>query len=392
MDRARAAISAHAALNAFISVDTESQHDGPILAVKDLVDVVGMVTTNGTLQPRPRVAQTDASIVAAFRTAGWGVVGKTNLHELALGPTSGNPHFGAVGNPVDFTRIAGGSSGGSAAAVGMGMCDIAIGTDTGGSIRIPASLCGVAGWRPTGGTVGLDGVWPLSPTLDTVGPMARDVRTIAEAMVDIGLLGTEATHDAGAFSLAAPHSWIAGVDMEAEVERSWNRVGSSLPVIELPPMDRFIDVGLTVLYAEAATSNEDQLLNRAGTIGKDVRELLQRGRTTLAVDYLGAMRERLRLQEILERQLETVDAILLPATATTAPLLGSDPILFRDALTVFTRPFGVTGHPVVVLPAPTSGLPVGMQLVGRQGSDARLLAIARSLEQSWAAAQPNARV
>ncbi|HOZ60070.1 MAG TPA: amidase [Nakamurella multipartita] len=385
--RARQAIAAHADTMAFTWIDEGADGSGPVLAVKDLVDVAGMPTSLGTAPERTFRPKQDAAVVAAFRAAGWTIVGKTNLHELALGPTSGNPHYGAVRNPVDSSRIAGGSSGGSATAVALGMADLAIGTDTGGSIRIPSSLCGTVGLRPTHGRLCLDGVWPLAPTLDTVGPMARDVRTIAEAMAGTGLLTGAATADSGPYTLARAAAWVDAVDLDPVVAAAWAAVSAGLPVLDLPPADEYVEVGLTLLYAEAAASNYEQLTVHPATMGADVRELMTRGLQTRAVDYIAALAARSRLHTAVEDALTRAgaDALVIPACAITAPPLGADPIGFRDALTVFTRPFGVTGQPVVVLPAPTSGLPIGMQLIGRRGDDERLLAIAADLERRWAA-------
>jgi len=369
-------------------VDEAADFDGPILAVKDLVDVAGMPTTRGTELPVVPTADSDAPVVAALRAAGWGVIGKTNLHELALGPTSGNPHFGPVGNPVDPARIAGGSSGGSATAVGLGMADLALGTDTGGSVRIPSALSGTAGLRPTHGRFSLDGVWPLAPSFDTIGPMSRDVDTFARAYVDAGLLGPEAIADPGEFTLIAARDWVTATTVDETVAASWARVSEGLPSADLPSADAFIWAGLTILYAESAASNAEQLLERPETMGADIRELMERGLRTTAVDYIRAQESREGLRKIIDDALDAAgaDALILPTCAIVAPLIGSDPIEFRDALSVFTRPFGVTGHPVVAIPAPTSGLPVGMQIVGRRGADERIVSIARALEKRWATA------
>src|SRR5256712_12918251 len=178
---ARRRILERADLNAFISVSSE-EGEGTVVAVKDLVDVAGMVTTaGGVILPREPAAE-DAPVVKRLRNAVCVVVGKTNLHEWAFGVTSTNPHYGAVRNPHDVDRVPGGSSGGSAVAVAAGMCDWAVGSDTGGSIRIPASFCGVVGFKPTIGSVDTTGVFPLSRSLDTMGPLARDVRSAARAL------------------------------------------------------------------------------------------------------------------------------------------------------------------------------------------------------------------
>ena len=169
---------------AFISLadDVGGGADAMLVAVKDNIDVAGMVTTAGGLHLPMTPAANDAPVVAAIKAAGGKVIGKCNLHEYALGVTNANPHYGIARNPRDPERIPGGSSGGSAVAVGLGLCDWAIGTDTGGSVRIPAGLCGVAGLKPTTGRLGIAGIFPVAESLDTPGPMARDVRTIGRAM------------------------------------------------------------------------------------------------------------------------------------------------------------------------------------------------------------------
>src|SRR6059058_1513224 len=181
LEQARARIRERSELNAFISVSDE-QGAGDAVAVKDLVDVQGMVTTAGGVILPDVPASEDAPVIKRLRQSGCAIVGKANLHEFAYGVTSINPHYGTVRNPHDTGRVAGGSSGGSAVAVAAGLCDWAVGSDTGGSIRIPASLCGVVGFKPTLGTVDTTGVFPLSRTLDTIGPIAPDVRSAARAL------------------------------------------------------------------------------------------------------------------------------------------------------------------------------------------------------------------
>src|SRR4029077_11908344 len=178
--QARQRILERADLNAFISVSSE-EGSGTVVAVKDLVDVAGMVTTGGGVILPREPATADAPVVKRLRTEGCVVVGKTNLHEWAFGVTSTNPHYGAGRNPHDLDRVAGGSSGGSAVAVAAGMCDWAIGTDTGGSIRIPASLCGVVGFKPALGSIDTNGGIPLAHSLDTLGPLAADIASTARA-------------------------------------------------------------------------------------------------------------------------------------------------------------------------------------------------------------------
>src|SRR2546425_1017111 len=180
LDDARARIRERSDLNAFISVSDE-RGDGTVVAVKDLIDVKGMITTAGGVILPAEPAKDDAPVITRIRDAGCVVVGKANLHEFAYGVTSVNPHYGPVRNPRDPSRVAGGSSGGSAAAVAAGMCDWAVGSDTGGSIRIPASFCGVAGFKPEFGSIEIAGVIPLAHTLDTLGPLAPDIASTARA-------------------------------------------------------------------------------------------------------------------------------------------------------------------------------------------------------------------
>src|SRR6478672_1336632 len=160
----------------------EAPADGKALAVKDLFDTAGLTTTYGSAIFADHVPAVTAEAVRLLEAAGYANVGKTNLHEFAYGVTSMNPHFGWVPNPVAAGRIAGGSSGGSAAALAAGLADAALGTDSGGSIRIPAAFCGIVGFKPTFGLVSLDGCWPLAPSYDHAGPMARTVGECAAMM------------------------------------------------------------------------------------------------------------------------------------------------------------------------------------------------------------------
>src|SRR6266850_1318174 len=205
LGQARKVILERADLNAFISVSSE-EGSGTVVAVKDLVDVAAMVTTaGGVILPREPAAE-DAPVIRRLRQEGCVVVGKTNLHEFAYGVTSVNPHYGAVRNPHDIERVAGGSSGGSAVAVAAGMCDWAVGSDTGGSIRIPASFCGVVGFKPQLGSIDTTGVIPLSRSLDTLGPLASDVMGAARAysMMSGEAMPDEATRQP---RLAVPAGW-----------------------------------------------------------------------------------------------------------------------------------------------------------------------------------------
>lgn len=376
LSEARRRIEEQADLHAFISISGEVGA-GTVVAVKDLVDVAAMVTTAGGVILPNQPAERDAPVVERIRREGCVVVGKTNLHEFAFGVTSTNPHYGAVRNPHDPTRVAGGSSGGSAVAVATGMCDWAIGSDTGGSIRVPASLCGVVGFKPALGSVDVAGVIPLAWSLDTLGPMAPDVTTVAQAF---SMMSGEAV-SSGTLTrprIAVPRAWVAGLDEPTDL--AWRLVSQGWPEIDFVDRDRLFRAGLTILLVEAASYHRRWVAECPEKYGADVLAHLKRGLGVPGVDYVDALRERSRLVEEAERALEGIDALLLPATAIVAPRIEAGDEV-REPLTRFTRPFNTTGQPVVALPAPGSGLPVGMQVVGRTNADT--LRAAMWLEREW---------
>lgn len=375
---ARKRILERADLNAFISVSSE-EGSGTVVAVKDLVDVAGMVTTaGGVILPR-EPATKDAPVVQRLRNQGCVVVGKTNLHEWAFGVTSTNPHYGAVRNPHDPNRVPGGSSGGSAVAVAAGMCDWAVGTDTGGSIRIPASFCGVVGFKPLLGSISTEGVVPLSVSLDTLGPLSPDVASAARAYSMMS--GEPIELDASkAPKLAIPAGWVA--DLDEQTAHAWKLVSAGIPEAQFVERKPLYDVGLTILLVESAVMHRRWIAEFPEKYGADVLANLRRGLEVLGVDFDEAIVAWPKLREQARNALETagVDAFVLPATAIVAPLIGVG-IEVREPVTRYTRPFNTSGQPVVCLPAPVRGLPVGIQVVGRTNSGA--LNAAAWLEERW---------
>lgn len=376
----RSRIERFSSYRAFISLTAEDSA-GSAVAVKDVIDVAGTVTTAGSIILPPSPAPTDAHVVKCLRRGGHYVIGKANLHEFALGATSENPHHGPVLNPVDSTRVAGGSSGGSASAVALGLCDWAIGTDTGGSIRIPAALCGVVGFKPTVGTVDTDGVFPVSPTLDTVGPMALDVSTVTQAFADMTSHAVSESPGCSFKSLRMgfPAGW--GQDLHPLVQRAWDAAIAELLPVSLPPIDRLRSVGEIIVGYEAARVHEQWLEQCPELYGPDVLSFLRKGSRIAQVTYSNAVAQIPTLRADVEQAMEGLDAILAPATRIVAPLLGAP---YRPAdLTAYTRPFSTTGHPAIVLPLPGYRFPVGVQIIGHFGQDSRLLEVAHAVEETW---------
>ena len=378
------------------------QYRGPLhgipVSVKDLVDVAGTPTTSGSRVP-PRLPRHDAPVVANLRRAGAIIVGKTNLHEFAFGTTSDETAFGAVRNPHDRSRSAGGSSAGGAVALLEGMCYGSVGTDTGGSIRIPAAACGITGLKPTLGEIASDGVVPLSATLDHVGPMARTVDDTA--LLFQAMLNGEPGVDRPPADAAAP-LWLGVpvpyffdklddevVRLFADARGALERAGHAVSDVAIAHAERTADVYLHIVLPEAAWYHAPLLERHAPAYSPGVRLRLEMGRYVLAEDYLRAMHARAALRRAVDRALEGIDALLLPALPIGAPPLGaasvtvgatSEPV--RAMMLRLTQLFNVTGHPAIAIPCGKGrdGLPRSIQLVGHHGSTQRLLAVAAAVE------------
>jgi aspartyl-tRNA(Asn)/glutamyl-tRNA(Gln) amidotransferase subunit A len=369
-------------LNLFIAM-TDEDGDGEVVAVKDLVDVRGTPTTGGgRLLPREPKSE-DAPLIRNLRGHGCVMIGKTNLHEWAFGSTNMNRHYGTVHNPRDRSRIAGGSSGGSAAAVAAGACDWAIGSDTGGSVRIPAALCGIVGFKPTFGTIDTNGVVPLSFSLDTIGSLAPDVATATRGvamMAGIEGWGEVEPIPIERLRLGVPAGWVEGLD--AQVRKAWDAVSAGLPKVELPGLDAMQKACLDIMLSEAVAFHKTWMDTRPGDYGPDVLARLRTGFDVTGLDYVRAIKDQKRMREEVSRAMRGLDAILLPTTAAVAPLIG--PEIDTRPLVRFTRPFNLTGQPVFSLPARVDGLPVGIQVIGHFGRDVELAAVAAGLERGWA--------
>ena len=364
---------------AFLAVPAEPP-DGIRLAVKDLIDTAGLATTYGSAIFRDHVPERSASSVTKLEETGYGVVGKTNLHEFAYGITSDNPHFGAVVNPLDPARIPGGSSGGNGAALAAGLCEVALGTDSAGSIRLPAACCGVVGFKPTHGLVPADGVFPLAPSFDTVGPMARTVEDCAAMLAALGLgLGNWN----GATDIRAGLAWTEHGDplVRARVEEA----AALLPGVEPVAFPLPGDMN-PAFQVEAAAVHRDLFARHADLYGENVRRKLEAAFSVSEEDAATSIGEREAYRERALEALEGFDVLLTPTMPMVAPPVGPGDLVLRERMIQLTRPFNATGWPALALPCggAEQGLPASIQVVGRPGEDALVLAVGRTLEAALA--------
>jgi amidase len=360
-----------------IAAPTAADPGAPRLAVKDLLDVAGTPTTAGcsVVAATAAAAPADAACVAAARAAGARIVGKTNLHELAFGGTGINPHFGTPVNPLDPGRIPGGSSSGSAVAVAVGDADVAIGTDTAGSIRTPSACCGTVGLKPTWGRIATNGVRPLAPSLDCVGPMARDV-----AGVTLGMQLLDPGFTAGS-SVATTLGRVRLPAVDPVVDRAVDDLlaASGLDVVDLvlPGWGPAVQAGGTVLLAEAWLSDGAVYEADPTGLGPDVRERLEQGRAIAPASLAAARTQGRRWRRELDTVFAGVELLALPTLPVLATRLDEPPPASRST----NVPVNLAGLPALALPAPTGGpLPAGLQLVGPALCEPLLLATGAQLE------------
>ncbi len=417
VDRVEAAIAAterlNPRLNAYLHVDLERTRaeaaeveaieaahgaPGPLagmpICVKDIVDVAGVPTTAGGAGWIRRPDE-DATVVARLRAAGAVVVGKGNTNEFACGIDGRNPHKGDCRNPWDPARLTGGSSSGPAAAVAARMADGAVGSDTSGSIRVPAALCGVVGIRPTRGLVPADGVVPLAWSLDAVGPLARDVATAA-LLLDV-LAGrppapaprpeVDGLHLGVATSLMglAEEPVAAALDAAADGLRE---AGAEIVDCPIPDLDRATGIHRIVQACEVAAAHAPWFARQRDRYAPEVRARIEAGYGLSAEAYLRAQRHRRLFTRAFAAAMDGFDAVLAPASPVLAPPLEAEEVTVRGeprpvraALLSCAAPLSQLDCPMVAVPAGLrEGLPVGLQLIGRPGSEALLLRVAATVE------------
>jgi len=355
----------------------DSVPEGVTLAVKDLFDTAGLTTTYGSAVFAEHVPATTAAAVVALEEAGYADVGKTNLHEFAYGTTSENPHFGTVPNPLAAGRIAGGSSGGSAAALAAGLADTALGTDSGGSIRIPAACCGIVGFKPTYGLVSLQGCFPLAPSFDHAGPMARSVED-CEAMLAALAPGFAPATVESLEELRVGIAWIDAAEplVAARVREAAEHFPDRRAVeLRFP---REVD---DLFMREVADVHRELYAEHGDLYGEDVASKIERCLEVSDAEAEAATRAREAYREEAHELLADVDLLVTPTLRFVAPPTGVGDLELRRDLIRFTYPFNALGWPALALPCGASeeGLPASVQLVGRPGEDARVLAAGRLL-------------
>jgi aspartyl-tRNA(Asn)/glutamyl-tRNA(Gln) amidotransferase subunit A len=396
--------------------DRGALHGIPI-AVKDLFLTRGVRTTCGSLIYENYVPSHNAAVVDRLEAAGAVILGKLNMHELAYGITSANPYFGAVRNPWNMEHSPGGSSGGSGAAVAANIVYAAMGSDTGGSIRIPASFCGTVGLKPTYGRVSRYGALPLAYTLDHMGPLARSVRDAAL------MLNYIAGHDKKdpsssrhpvvdyvpddgcsirGLRLGFPETFFfeeLDPDVESAVRGALARaasLGAEVKPVFVPDMEAVNTVARLILLSEASAVYETQLENRA-RFGADVRILLDQGLLIPATDYINAQRLRRKIRGDFAKLWSEVDVMITPTTPNTAPRIGEMTVRLggrdedvRLATTRLVRGFNLLGYPALSIPCglSSSGLPIGLQIVGPPFEEGVVLQVGAALEDGGVAIPP----
>jgi aspartyl-tRNA(Asn)/glutamyl-tRNA(Gln) amidotransferase subunit A len=385
-------------------LDRGPLHGIPV-GVKDIIAVEGLPMTMGSAHYAGHVSTTDAECVRRLRAAGAAIVGKTTTHEFAYGPTGDRSANGASHNPYDPTRMSGGSSGGSAAAVAAGMVPLALGTDTGGSVRIPAALCGIAGFKPAHGLIPADGVFPLATTLEDVGVLARtadDCRVAYRVLAGLPTTpcpGSDPGSDPGPPGLglglgeADVHrvGWVrpgtlfaTGHDIERLARAALSLGGAQVEEIELPDVDGIHAAFSAIQDGEAYAVHADRVKNDPQLFDPEVLDRLRHATQTPAWRYVRALAARRRLQGEMSALLSRYGMLAMPTTPLVAPPIGARTVEIdgtavgvRQALLSLTSPWNLVGLPALSVPIGMVGaLPAALQLITVPGRENLMFAFA----------------
>lgn len=426
-------------LNSFITITEEEgrkaateaedeirkgQYRGPLhgipISIKDLFATRGVRTTAGSKVLSNWIPDYDATAVAHLQQAGMVLVGKTNMHEFAYGVTNDNPHYGPARNPWEPTRVPGGSSGGSAAAVASSQCAASLGSDTGGSIRTPAAVCGVVGLKPTYGRVSRYGAIPLAWSLDHVGPLTKSVE---DAAIILAAIAGPDPMDPSSSSRPIPdyrkdmREGIRGLRLGVPRQYFWENVdpeiqklvsaairqmegaGATRVEIDIPALENCAAMEAHITLAEATSYHEPYLKKQADDYGPAVRTNLEAGRYLLATDYVKSQRARTLLQRNFNEAFKRAEVIVSPTLPALPPLVGKVWVQSGDlrehvidAFLRFNIPYDLTGLPAISVPCgfSSAGLPIGLQIGGRAFEEGTILKFAHAYEQStdWHRARP----
>jgi aspartyl-tRNA(Asn)/glutamyl-tRNA(Gln) amidotransferase subunit A len=384
-------------------------------SIKDLFATRGVRTTAGSKVLGNSVPDFDATAVARLRQAGMVMVGKTNMHEFAYGVTNDNAHYGPARNPWDQTRVPGGSSGGSAAAVASSQCTASLGSDTGGSIRIPSSACGVVGLKPTYGRVSRYGAIPLAWSLDHAGPITK---TVEDAAIMLGAIAGADPNDASAASRPVPdyrREMMKGVrglrlgiprqyffdDIDPEIRaavdkaiRELESLGATTVEVDIPNLDNCAAMEAHITLVEATSYHEPYLQRQPDDYSPEVRVNLEAGRYLLGTDYVKSQRARTLLQHNFNEAFKHADVIVSPTLPAFSPRVGEVWVQSGklrenviDAFLRFNIPYDLTGFPAISIPCGfgSTGLPIGLQFAGKAFDEKTILIVANAFEQasSW---------
>lgn len=421
---AHALEAAHASqntLNAFTSIDDEGALErasaldqrigrdediGPLagspVAIKDLIDQANRVTTNGSSFYRI-TPETSASCVTAVERAGGVVIGRTGLHEFAFGFSSENPFWGAVRNPWDLSTSPGGSSGGSAAAVAAGIVPFALGTDTGGSVRVPAALCGTYGLKVTHGRIPLDGVFPLVPSIDTVGPLASSIDHIESCYQ--AMSGDIAPDPlSGHLRFGVPEPWFERSPISTDIASAFRNAvenlrsaGHAVHPIEMP--DVFPSDQLWNAIAEEVRDVHREFRLAGAEYGPDVRQRLDSADMITTSDVMNAREWQQTIRDRFSDAFATVDFLITPTVPVRRKLIGDDLIEgrhYRTVLSYFSAIVNHSLHPAIALPLADSGAPpASLQVIGPRRAEMALIGLGRHLDAidltGFTTARPSSR-
>ena len=373
-------------------VEAARSHKGSLagvpVAVKDLFDVEGEVTTAGAaLRRKAPPARKDAEALQRLNAAGAVLIGSVNMDEFAYGFATVNAHFGTTTNPYDPLRLAGGSSGGSAAAVAAGIVPIALGSDTNGSVRVPASLCGVWGMRPADGAIPLEGVFPFVELLDTVGPFARTSRDLKQ-LYNV-LSGTDEPARHAPLRIARLGGFFAR-NGAPEVEAALTTVLAHLnceAVADVAEAEAGRSAGFLITAAMGGALHLETLRDRAMDYDPAVRDRLLAGCLMPSAALAKALAFRERYRRIFANLFERFDILIAPATPSSAPLISEGTVMIdgkpasaRANLGIYAQAISLTGAAVVSAPVKTKGLPIGLQFISKPGNEGLLFGLMHRLE------------